>query len=256
MAQQKLGTLKQNFNNGFLLYSGNEICEIVEPPLPAKRNAYYCDSKFHTDEIQNLFKTHEEIGYVIVTSKVILIVISQGTRTKIIFRKSVNLPTNTRRGGQSANRFSRLRQEKRHVLKTKILEEIQNLQTPKVILSGNGILLEEFEKLFKFTGTIKISGNENIIQETLAKSQGVLHAEEISRERKLKRKFEKILEMESERLVFGLENIEKYYSEGFLQCIILTNNAEKYSNIQIYHVKHLDFLDTYDGVVGILYKYN
>lgn len=85
-----------------------------EPPRPLTRSLYLCDSKFHFDTIEELLEDKEKIGFIIVDGNGCLFATVCGGYRYILHKFSVDLPKKHGRGGQSALRFARLREEKRH----------------------------------------------------------------------------------------------------------------------------------------------
>lgn len=86
-----------------------------EPPFPVKKFIYFCDKRFHLDEIFPLFE-HQEGG------KKFAVCIVRGTDSEVfqyhpdmdLFKSLGNIQGNVRnnhcRGGQSQNRYQRLRE--------------------------------------------------------------------------------------------------------------------------------------------------
>lgn len=80
---------------------------IALPPLPIHRTVYLCDRKFHTEFIEDLYETPNNIGVVCITGEEVLVYLKQNTLIKLIHKKGTQISNNHRRGGQSAQRFDR-----------------------------------------------------------------------------------------------------------------------------------------------------
>ena len=94
----------------------------IEPFRPVQSKMYKCENKFHAECLNYLLEDDEKFGFVIVDGNGALFATLQGNVRNILHKLSVELPKKHGRGGQSANRFARLREEKRHAYVRKIAE--------------------------------------------------------------------------------------------------------------------------------------
>jgi len=121
-AQQKLKNYKQIPENGLVIYVGTvmqdgkerKVAFDFEPIKPINTSLYYCDSRFHTEPLRELFENEPKYGFVIMDGNGCLFGTLQGSQRTIVTKFSVELPKKHGRGGQSSVRFARLRVEKRH----------------------------------------------------------------------------------------------------------------------------------------------
>ncbi len=92
-----------------------KVCVVLEPPIvPLKRNLYYCDSRFHVEDLMEQMEeldSSETFGFVVMSGSHVLIAMLRGTRHRILYEKSIQLPKKHGKGGQSKERFARLRDE-------------------------------------------------------------------------------------------------------------------------------------------------
>jgi peptide chain release factor subunit 1 len=101
--------------NGLAIFGGAGYLEIVDPPIPLRRNIYRCDSRFHVEPIiETIQSIGEPVGIICLNGDGLLLGIANGSRREIKHKYSVSLPQKHGRGGQSALRFSRLADEARH----------------------------------------------------------------------------------------------------------------------------------------------
>ncbi len=73
-----------------------------------------CDNKFHTEALEELLESDAKFGFIVMDGNGSLFGTLAGNTRDVIHKFSVDLPKKHGRGGQSALRFSRLRDEKRH----------------------------------------------------------------------------------------------------------------------------------------------
>lgn len=133
--------------NGLVLYCGTIITDEgkekkvnidFEPHKPINTSLYLCDNKFHTEALSELIETDSKFGFIVMDGHSTLFGTLAGNTRNIIHKFSVDLPKKHGRGGQSALRFSRLREEKRHNYVRKVAELAVNffITNDKVNVSG------------------------------------------------------------------------------------------------------------------------
>ena len=147
-ANNRLKTLSKVPKNGLAIFSGNilqstfrtnimkelvkdkkekKISFAIEPILPINTSMYMCDSKFHVDSLIEQFTNTTVYGFVIMSGTRCLWAKLQGNTKTILDSQSVDLPKKHGRGGQSSNRFARIRVEKREAYVKKSAELTNNL---------------------------------------------------------------------------------------------------------------------------------
>lgn len=99
---------------------------------------YLCDNKFHTEALSELLESDSKFGFIVMDGNGSLFGTLAGNTRDVIHKFTVDLPKKHGRGGQSALRFSRLRDEKRHNYVRKVAElAVQHFITnDKVNVSG------------------------------------------------------------------------------------------------------------------------
>jgi peptide chain release factor subunit 1 len=83
---------------------------------------YLCDNKFHTEALSELLEADSRFGFIVMDGNGTLFGILSGNTREVLHKFTVDLPKKHGRGGQSALRFSRLRDEKRHNYVRKVAE--------------------------------------------------------------------------------------------------------------------------------------
>ena len=90
--------------------------------LISNRSLYLCDNKFHTESLSELLESDSKFGFIVMDGNGSLFGTLAGNTREVIHKFTVDLPKKHGRGGQSALRFSRLRDEKRHNYVRKVAE--------------------------------------------------------------------------------------------------------------------------------------
>ena len=133
--------------NGLVLYCGDIITEDgkrkkvtfdIEPYKPINTSLYLCDNKFHTEVLSELLQADDKFGFIVMDGQGTLFGSVSGNTRTVLHKFTVDLPKKHGRGGQSALRFVRLREEKRHNYVRKVAEvAVQNFITnDKVNVKG------------------------------------------------------------------------------------------------------------------------
>lgn len=131
-AKERLKLYSKTPANGLVIYCGTVIGEDggsekkytidFEPFRPLNTFKYICDNKFCTEPLFELLENDETFGFVIMDGAGCLFGTLQGANRTILQQISVQLPKKHGRGGQSAPRFARIREEKRGHYVRKVAE--------------------------------------------------------------------------------------------------------------------------------------
>ncbi|QLC33131.1 peptide chain release factor aRF-1 [Halarchaeum sp. CBA1220] len=107
--------------NGMVLFSGSidvgggqsdMVTEVLEsPPEPIQSFRYHCDSAFLTEPLENMFADKGLYGLVVLDRREANVGWLKGKRVEPVKSASSLVPGKQRKGGQSAQRFARLRLE-------------------------------------------------------------------------------------------------------------------------------------------------
>ncbi|KAK7688990.1 Eukaryotic peptide chain release factor subunit 1 [Cerrena zonata] len=129
--QQRLKLYNRVPPNGLVLFVGTILTDEgkekkvsfdFEPHKPINTSLYLCDNKFHTEALQELLESDSKFGFIVMDGNGTLFGTVAGNTREVIHKFTVDLPKKHGRGGQSALRFARLRDEKRHNYVRKVAE--------------------------------------------------------------------------------------------------------------------------------------
>lgn len=103
-----------------------------EPLFPLSHSLYQCDNRFHAEALEAALLDaragdRARHGFVVVDGSGVLLAALEGAAgaPRVLHRFSVDLPRKHGRGGQSALRFGRLREEARHNYVRRVAEAAQ-----------------------------------------------------------------------------------------------------------------------------------
>lgn len=119
----KLKLYKNTPENGLYVFCGvvfndngkdeKKVLFDNSPHKPLPTFCYKCQPTFHTEPLLKLLQDDEKFGFIIVDGNGVLFATLQGSNKEILQRMNMDLPTKTRKGGQSSVRFARLREERK-----------------------------------------------------------------------------------------------------------------------------------------------
>lgn len=209
-----------------------------EPPMKLTTSFYHCDSTFKTDVLETMLKTGPSYGFVVIDGSEILIAKLSSNDKEICTVMSVDLPNKHRNGGQSQNRFARLRIEARGNYITKcsdlltkyyITNDKSNVDS--IFIGGPGEmkfnLAENRDQRIKLAEQpITISSNgETGLNELISLVETKLTNIPLIAEKTLLSNFFKELSLSSGKVCYGFKNINEAYNIGAVDFLIISENA-------------------------------
>jgi peptide chain release factor subunit 1 len=159
--QQRLKLFKFPPENGLVIFcgaipqngAGSERMEtyVIEPPEPIKVYLYRCDSRFHTEHLQEQLREKETYGILLIDASEATIATLQGKRLEIVREMTSGVAGKTRAGGQSARRYERLRDMQLNEYFTRVGHHANDIFLPidtlkGIILAGPGPTKYDFDK--------------------------------------------------------------------------------------------------------------
>ncbi|XBW37980.1 hypothetical protein QEN19_003565 [Hanseniaspora menglaensis] len=247
--QQKLKLYNTCPENGLVLYCGEMMTEDgkvkkvtydIEPYKPINTSLYMCDNKFHTEVLSELLEADDKFGFIVMDGQGCLFGSLSGNTRTVLHKFSVDLPKKHGRGGQSAVRFARLREEKRHNYVRKVAEAaVQNFITENrvnvkgLVLAGSADFKTDLAKsdLFdprfqdKIVKIVDISyGGENGFNQAIELSAEALANVKFIQEKKLITAYFDEISQDTGKFCYGVEDTMKALDLGAIETLILYEN--------------------------------
>ena len=247
--KQKLSLYKQVPPNGLMIFCGKVITLEgkekmvnfdIEPFRPMNTGLYHCDNKFHTAALHELLDDDNRFGFIVLDGKRALFATLSGNNREILHKLSVDLPKKHGRGGQSAPRFSRIRQEKRHNYITKVAETAAQLfitsdrvNVSGLILAGSAELKTDLsksgvfdpklrEKIIKVVD-VSYGGINGLNQAIELASESLGNLKFVQEKKLIERYFEEISQNTS-RYCFGVDDTFSALEMGAVETLIVWEN--------------------------------
>ncbi|CCE65649.1 hypothetical protein TPHA_0M00740 [Tetrapisispora phaffii CBS 4417] len=249
--QQKLKLYNKIPPNGLVLYCGDIITEEgkekkvtfdIEPYKPINTSLYLCDNKFHTEVLSELLQADDKFGFIVMDGQGTLFGSLAGNTRTVMHKFTVDLPKKHGRGGQSALRFARLREEKRHNYVRKVAEvAVQNfIVNDKVIvkgliLAGSADFKTDLAKseLFdprlaeKVIKIVDISyGGENGFNQAIELSAETLANVKFVQEKKLLTEYFDEISQDTGKFCYGIDDTLKALDLGACDRLIVFENLD------------------------------
>jgi len=246
---QHLKVYKKTPENGLAVFSGN-VAEregqsdvqvwSIEPPIQLKQRLYRCDKEFVLEPIDLMLEHKDVYGLVVMDRRDANIALLKGKTIVPLTKTHSQVPGKFRAGGQSAQRFARIREgaAKRHYKKVADYvknEFLKNKNLKGIIVGGPGPTKEDFVEGGYLTGDLKkkviavkdlsYTGDFGL-QELVDKSQDVLAKEEIASEKKIMGKFFELLSKNPGKVSYGEAEVMKNLKLGAVDTLLLSEILE------------------------------
>ncbi|MBN2454276.1 peptide chain release factor 1 [Candidatus Woesearchaeota archaeon] len=247
---QHLKLFKKTPENGLAVFSGN-VAEregqqdfkvwSIEPPIPLRTRIYRCDKAFVLDLLSEMLDTKEMYGLVVMDRREGVIANLKGKTITVLAKYTSAVPGKTRAGGQSAQRFARLREGAAKEFYTRLGEHIKEeffgkKELKGILMGGPGPTKHDFidgnfiptELKNKILAVKDLSYTDEFgLQELLDKSQDVLASEEIAGEKKVLGEFFNYLSTKAGMVTYGENEVRKALKLGAVDKLLLSENLDE-----------------------------
>jgi peptide chain release factor subunit 1 len=213
-----------------------------EPHKPINTSLYLCDNKFHTEALSELLESDAKFGFIIMDGNGALFGTLSGNTREIIHKMQVDLPKKHGRGGQSAVRFARLREEKRHNYVRKVAElsvgffiSNDKVNVAGLVLAGSADFKTELgqsdmldQRLqSKIIKVVDVSyGGENGFNQAIELSAESLSNVKFIQEKKLIQQYFDEISQDTGKFCFGIEDTLKALDLGAVETLIVWESMD------------------------------
>lgn len=213
-----------------------------EPFKPINTSLYLCDNKFHTEALSELLESDAKYGFIVMDGNGTLFGTLAGNTRDVLHKLTVDLPKKHGRGGQSAMRFSRLRDEKRHNYVHKIAElAVQFFITNDkcnvsgLVLAGSADFKTVLAQSDMFDGRLQVKivkivdvsyGGENGFNQAIELSADTLSNVKFVQEKKLIQGYFDEISLNTGKYCFGVDDTFKALELGAVETLIVWENLD------------------------------
>ncbi|KAJ1721287.1 translation termination factor eRF1, partial [Coemansia biformis] len=197
---------------------------------------------FHVEALSELLQADSRFGFIVVDGNGCLFGELCGSSRKVLHHFSVELPKKHGRGGQSAQRFGRIREEKRHHYVRKVAEQSVQLfitndkaNVAGLVLAGSAEFKNDLQKsdMFdprlacKVLATVDVSyGGENGFDQAIGLSQEHLNNVKFVQEKQLITKYFDEIAQDTGKVVYGADDTLKALDAGAVETLIVWENLD------------------------------
>jgi len=247
---QHLRLFRQTPPNGLAVFSGNVASMegksdlrvwSVEPPVPLKQKLYRCDKEFILGPLEELSTETDVYGLIVMDRRECTIALLKGKTIIPIAQSSSWVPGKFKTGGQSAQRFSRIRENAAYEFYKKVADQMTETFLPMlneikgIILGGPGPTKYELMESGYIPENIKakIIGIKDItytdefgLHELLDRSQDLLAEASIAEEKKIMMKFFDLLNKKPGMVAYGKDDIIKYLDMSVVETVLVSETVD------------------------------
>jgi peptide chain release factor subunit 1 len=242
--------MKQAPKNGVALFAGNVskvegqsdfIAEAFEPPEELGVRLYRCDQTFVIDPLEEMLEVKEVFGLIVIERNEATLGLLIGKKIKLLQNFESFIPGKTNKGGQSAARYSRIRDNMAKEFFRKIAEvaktEFFHLKELKgILVGGPGPTKEDFLKEGQLVTELKEKviavkdigyADEHGLKLLVEDSADVLAEQEIYHEKKLMEDFFNFLGKNKEKTAYGQAPVEDALKIGAVDKLFISKKLDK-----------------------------
>ena len=245
---QHLRVIARTPPNGLAVFSGN-VAEregqsdvqvwSVEPPVPVKTRLYRCDKLFSLSLLEDMLDIKEFYGLIVMDRRECVLAFLKGKAILPLAKYTSAVPGKTRAGGQSAQRFERLREGAAKEFFTRIGEHVksnffeQRGQLQGLLIGGPGQTKHEFleghyiptELKQKVLSVKDLSYTDEFgLHELVEKSEDVLANQDIAAEKKMMRQFLTAIATRPNKVSYGGQQCMQLLEQGIVDTLLLSES--------------------------------
>jgi peptide chain release factor subunit 1 len=220
--------------------TGKPIREIVVPPSPISQFVYTCGREFITEELESMTHPKSLIVIVLIEGGKVTIGYLRGKHMELVRDEDFYIIGKTRAGGQSANRYLRIREEKMQeffkyvsrILGELLIDNIENVDA--IVLGGNTIRCLEFldkgdldyrirDKIVETIIPVSVIDETGLYQ-AMKEASRILRETEIYAERQAWDGFMEDLMKGRNTVAYGKQEVLDALKIGRVQTILITED--------------------------------
>ncbi len=251
-AQQKLKLFKDPGEKGIVIFTGALLQEggapgtermeayVIVPPEPIKIFLYRCDSRFHTEYLQEMLREKETYGIILVDASDATIATLQGKRLTIVRQMYSGVTGKTRAGGQSARRYERLRDMQLNEYFTRVGAHANEIFLPidtlkGIILAGPGPTKYDFQKgdflnyqlrdkILEVVDTAYVE--EQGVKEVVEKAPEIMRKVRYIEEKTIMQKFLYEVGHDTGLITYGEVEVRRALESGAVRLLLLSEGLD------------------------------
>jgi len=249
--QSRLKGYDRTPENGMVIFSGAvdaqgdktemETIVLENPPQPVESYIYHCDSDFETEPLKEMIRDKSLYGLIVLDRREANVGWLSGKRIQQVANATSLVPGKQKKGGQSAQRFARLRREAIDKFYKEVAEMANEVFVPKkdeldgVLVGGPSPTKDEFvdgdylhhEIQDALVGKFDVSyTDESGLTELVDAAQETLSDLEVMKDKKLMSNFFDELRG-GELAAYGEDNVRQNLQAGAVDTLLLSEDLRR-----------------------------
>jgi peptide chain release factor subunit 1 len=253
-AQQKLKLFKDPGEKGLVIFTGalpqegggpgTERMEayVIVPPEPIRIFLYRCDSRFHTEHLQEMLREKESYGILLVDANNATVATLQGKHLNIVMQMHSGVTGKTKAGGQSARRYERLRDMQLNEYFARVGNHANDVFLPLdnlkgIILGGPGPTKYDFQKgnylqyqlqnkILDVVDTAYVE--EQGVKEVMEKAPEIMKKVRYIEEKQIMQKFLYEVGHDTGFITYGEAEVRRLMLSGAVRLVLLSEELDLY----------------------------
>lgn len=234
--------------NGLAVFSGNIASQegkqdikvwSMEPPIPLNIRMYRCDKTFITAPLEDMVAFNETFGLIVMDNREGTVGFLKGKSIQVIKEMHSAVPGKFKAGGQSQQRFARLREDAANEFYHRIADVVNHEFLPLsnglkgILIGGPGMTKEIFlngnyinNELKKKVIAVRDLGytGDYGMHELVERSQDALSEQEIVKEKQIVQELLTLLATNSDKVVYGVADVKKALGYGAVDKLLLSED--------------------------------
>ncbi len=273
-----LRLFKKTPPNGLAVFAGNNSQSenkitinvwSIEPPEPLNFRLYRCEQVFILDPLKQMLEHRVTYGLIVIDKREATIGLLKGSAVEELITLTSGVPGKTKAGGQSAQRFSRIREEMTKEFFKRVAEAaskqfLEMKELKGIIIGGPSPTKEDFfesgyinnEIKKKVIGLKDLSYTGNFgLHELVDKSADLLKQEEVIEEKNAVNKLLEMLRKNPEKVAYGKKEVKYALEAGAVEKLLLSESIpeeeiEEFQDLADVHGAEIQIIsvDTREGV--------
>jgi peptide chain release factor subunit 1 len=251
-AQQKLKLFKDPGEKGLVIFCGalpqegggpgTERMEawVIIPPDPIRIFLYRCDSRFHTEHLQEMLREKETYGILLIDASNATIATLMGKHLEIVRQMHSGVAGKTRAGGQSARRYERLRDMQLNEYFARVGKHADEIFLPietlkGIILGGPGPTKYDFQKgdylnyqlknkILEVVDTAYVE--EQGVKEVVDKAPEIMRKVRYIEEKQIMQKFLYEVGHDTGLITYGEAEVRKALQSGVVRTLLISESLD------------------------------
>ncbi len=250
---QRLRLYKSTPENGLIIFCGaipgpggpgNEVIELYEvlPSKPVTTYLYRCDDHFHLDPLREMLKEENVIAILALDATEAGLGIVSGDSWEVVDVTSSGVSGKTRKGGQSARRYERLREMELTDYYNRLADHakkafLEQYNAKGLIVSGPGPTKDQFvkenyldyrlQKMILGILDTGYAGREGV-RETIEKSGELLQNARVIQESKLVQRFLREVNSDSGLALYGVDDVVKALGRAAVDVVLINDDSDTF----------------------------